>query len=166
MKCLICDVEITFDEVSQYAAYGGLPSPCCNICFQVNDYSIKSIDELKIKSLKRRMESNQFNPQQKTGVELIADERGEQLSKHGRTIEKDVLENKDNQLVYGAEALISKDWSYGFDNEEDGNQCPANWDYDIWMKMYNKSYKKRLIIAGALIAAEIDRIIETEKDRV
>ena len=56
MKCRICQVEITNEEVSQYAAYGGLPSPCCNICFQVNDYRIKSIEELAGKSLLRRFQ--------------------------------------------------------------------------------------------------------------
>jgi hypothetical protein len=59
MECVICQVSITNEEVSQFAAYGGLPSPCCNTCFQVNDYSIKSIQELKIKSLMRRMQDKE-----------------------------------------------------------------------------------------------------------
>lgn len=54
MKCLVCGIKIEQEEVSQYAAYGGLPSPCCKTCFNVNDYSIKSIEELQIKSLIRR----------------------------------------------------------------------------------------------------------------
>ena len=37
-----------------------------------------------------------------------------------------------------------------------------NWDEDLWQKMCNKSYKDRLIIAGALIAAEIDRLQSIE----
>jgi len=35
---------------------------------------------------------------------------------------------------------------------------PKDWDFTTWRKMMKKSYKKRLIIAGALIAAEIDRM--------
>lgn len=101
----------------------------------------------------------------KSGIELIAIERQEQIEKHGRTTEKDVANNSDNQLIHGADALISRDWTY-FGNppakdEEFG--CPEGWDWDIWRKMFNKSYKERLIIAGALIAAEIDRIQSLEK---
>lgn len=54
MECVVCDTTITNEEVSLFAAYGGLPSPCCKICFEVNDYSIKSLQELKTKSLIRR----------------------------------------------------------------------------------------------------------------
>ncbi len=54
MECSICKTEIEQNELSQFAAYGGLPSPCCNICFEVNDYSIKSLEELAIKSLIQR----------------------------------------------------------------------------------------------------------------
>ncbi len=54
MKCLICSTEIEQDEVSQYAAFGGLPSPCCTTCFEVNDYNITSQLELAVKSLIRR----------------------------------------------------------------------------------------------------------------
>lgn len=35
---------------------------------------------------------------------------------------------------------------------------PENWDKAIFDKMISKPWKQRLIIAGALIAAEIDRI--------
>ena len=56
MHCIICKIPIELDEVSQYAAYGGLPSPCCNICFEVYDYTIKSLAELMVKSLIRRGE--------------------------------------------------------------------------------------------------------------
>lgn len=55
MICRICNTEITSSEVSQFAAYGGLPSPCCNICFEVNDYTIKSLEELAGKSLLERV---------------------------------------------------------------------------------------------------------------
>ncbi len=35
---------------------------------------------------------------------------------------------------------------------------PEGWNKELHNKMMNKPYKDRLIIAGALIAAEIDRI--------
>jgi len=61
MECRVCKTEIEQEEVSQYASYGGLPSPCCKTCFEVNDYSIKSIEELQIKSLIRRANDEDNN---------------------------------------------------------------------------------------------------------
>lgn len=84
----------------------------------------------------------------KTGIELIAQERQEQIEKHGRTIEKDVTFNECQQLCEGAIALLTttKGW------------MPLDWDKATCEKMLSKTYKERLIIAGALIAAEIDRL--------
>ena len=83
-----------------------------------------------------------------TGIEMIAKERQEQIEKHGRTIEKDVRENSDYQLSIGALKLL-----------DPTDQLPPNgWDINIYNKMRHKPYKDRLIIAGALIAAEIDRL--------
>ena len=56
MECKVCKTKIEQREVSNYAAYGGLPSPCCKICFEVNDYNIKSIEELQGRSLLRRIQ--------------------------------------------------------------------------------------------------------------
>lgn len=56
ITCVICGTPVPQSEISQYAAYGGLPSPCCNICFECNDYSIKSTSELAGKSLLKRTE--------------------------------------------------------------------------------------------------------------
>ena len=54
IECCICSTPVNQDEISNFAAYGGLPSPCCEICFTVNDYTIKSQEELAAKSLLRR----------------------------------------------------------------------------------------------------------------
>lgn len=90
----------------------------------------------------------------KTGAQLIAIEREEQLKKHNRTIALDVELNSEYQLSKAAATLIIDDaggyWS--------SDLCPEGWNQTIWDKMTNKSYKERLIIAGALIAAEIDRL--------
>jgi len=88
-----------------------------------------------------------------TGIELIAKERQEQIKKHNRTIAKDVTENSKMQLRQGAVALICK-------SDGVGTSCAfsTEWDKNICLKMLHKSYKDRLIIAGALIAAEIDRL--------
>lgn len=90
----------------------------------------------------------------KSGIELIADERQEQPEKHKHTIEDDVVKNKNKDLAVGAIALLTKTSVHSF---------PLHWNKDIVMKMLNKDYKNRLIIAGALIAAEIDRLNYLEK---
>ena len=83
-----------------------------------------------------------------TGVDLIAQERLEQKIKHGHSINDDVTNNKDNQLADAAQALIEGDPSW----------FPKDWDSDTCTNMIGKSYKERLIYAGAMIAAEIDRL--------
>ncbi|MBP6566066.1 MAG: hypothetical protein KA270_02800 [Saprospiraceae bacterium] len=88
----------------------------------------------------------------KTGIELIAQERAEQIEKHGRTIKSDVEYNSHCELSDGARLLLT-----GI-NELERVIPPHNWDREIWDKMISKPYKERLIIAGALIAAEIDRL--------
>ena len=45
-------------------------------------------------------------------------------------------------------------------------QPPNGWNIDLYKKMREKPYKERLIIAGALIAAELDRLNFLEDDGV
>ncbi|NNV54549.1 hypothetical protein [Limnovirga soli] len=97
-----------------------------------------------------------------TGIELIAQERQEQIEKHGISISQDVVYNSgfEKPLTKAAAALTC----------ENGNTLaaeamrPYNWDKEIWQKMMGKTYKERLVIAGALIAAEIDRVQAIPKD--
>lgn len=90
----------------------------------------------------------------KTGIELIKKEREEQILKHGRTTEKDMVENTEGQLRVAAMFLL---------DEINLCQQPKNWDGQIWVKMQRKPLKERLVIAGALIAAEIDRLTAIEE---
>lgn len=101
----------------------------------------------------------------KTGIELIAEERQEQIEKHGRTVDGDVAQNEFGQLSFAVVALCSEyDVTGRARADEEGRIAhfekwrPMGWDSEIWMKMIRKPYKDRLIIAGALIAAEIDRL--------
>lgn len=95
----------------------------------------------------------------KTGIELILEERREHYDKHKITIEQDVDLNHSCQLSNAASMLCNEymDDILGNDN------TPENWNENIWLKMGEKSYKDRLIIAGALIAAEIDRLNYIER---
>ena len=85
-----------------------------------------------------------------TGIELIAKERQEQIEKHDRPTEYDVMYNANKELYHLAMATLLGT----------KNLLPERhpgWDV-IVDNMVSKQYKERLIIAGALIAAEIDRI--------
>lgn len=96
----------------------------------------------------------------KTGIELIAKERQEQIEKHGRTVKYDVNTNYDGQLRRGAVSLIGY-----IDGSSDFLMMPGDWDRNLCTVMCQKSYQERLIIAGALIAAEIDRIIADDESK-
>jgi hypothetical protein len=89
-----------------------------------------------------------------SGVKLIAIERREQIEKHGRTLERDDIENAAGELALGAEMLLAVEHEEGIDQES----YPGGWDKEMCLRMINKPQIERLIIAGALIAAEIDRL--------
>lgn len=93
-----------------------------------------------------------------TGIELIAQERIEQIEKHGRTIELDVKNNYSTQLSFAAALLSCPSPEHNGVSSANNYGCPTGWSISIWTKMIKKSYKQRLIIAGALLAAEIDRL--------
>lgn len=95
----------------------------------------------------------------KSGIELISAERQEQIEKHGRTIDRDVKENTQQELGYFAGVLCQM---RAMEVEDTMNYLPPKWDKNLCKKMLSKSYKERLIIAGALIAAEIDRLQNTQ----
>lgn len=85
----------------------------------------------------------------KTGIELIAEERGHQLTKY--SLQDDLDINGGNQLAIGAMRLISGDI-------EVHQRVPEDWDWEQWERMCRKTYEERIVIAGALLAAELDRI--------
>jgi len=60
LVCVVCRSHIGDEGQSQYAAFGGLPSPCCKVCFEVNDFRIKDMNELAAKSLIRRANNPDF----------------------------------------------------------------------------------------------------------
>jgi hypothetical protein len=86
----------------------------------------------------------------KTGIELIAKERKEQIEKHGWDSENDSL-HRDGELVLAAKYAIKP-----YDDLK-GIRCYSNWE-GFTEKVKEKQKIERLAIAGALIAAEIDRL--------
>ena len=93
----------------------------------------------------------------KTGIELITDERQKQINKHGKDAKHDSLHNNFRQLNDAAIMLLD-----GYHSQDEENSEPFQWDPESWYELSTKDRKDRLIIAGALIAAEIDRIQLTE----
>lgn len=83
----------------------------------------------------------------KTGIDLIKQERENQIIKHGYTIESDFEMNKRNQLTTAARLLL---------NESVPDTPPVDWDKDVWNGLANKAFEQRVVIAGALCAAAID----------
>ncbi len=85
-----------------------------------------------------------------SGAELIAAERQEQIKKHGYTLEADSWSNSRHELRNAALFALTLDKEY----------YPKNWDDSFKKKLLSKRENdiEILKIAGALIAAEIDRL--------
>jgi len=94
----------------------------------------------------------------KSGIELIAEKRRKQIDEKGRSIESDVKFNQNYQLSIAAATLCTRHINSVYFKQ------PKGWDRELWEKMRNETYKERLIIAGALIAAEIDRLQAIEDE--
>jgi len=82
------------------------------------------------------------------GVALIEIERKEQLGKHNISIASDMDLNSEGELINAALFVLSSNIGH----------YPAIWDGVFAEKIKQKTYKEKLVIAGALIAAEIDRV--------
>lgn len=80
-------------------------------------------------------------------IQLIQRERNEQIAKHGYDASHDLAHNENGQLAKAAVYTIT------------GNDrfYPETWDDGFKNKLMGKTPNQRLIIAGALIAAEYDR---------
>lgn len=85
----------------------------------------------------------------KTGIELIAAERERQITAEGWTPEHDDA-HKEGELAQAALCYIES--ALGIVDEDD---VPLSWPWDkSWWKPSDRDLEK----AGALIAAEIDRL--------
>ena len=93
-----------------------------------------------------------------TGCELIAAERQRQIEKEGWTSEHDGqhdnMELATAASCYLDDAIVPRDWS-----DHDLLSAPIRWPWDVadW-KSTKGDTLRQLVKAGALIAAEVDRI--------
>lgn len=110
------------------------------------------------------------------GVKLIAVERAEQIQKHGWSLKQDAVTKNHYQLSQAASLLCWVDpedvggvcVSTGpkGDVYDFSHCCPSDWDELVFNKMMNKPYDHRIKVAGALLAAELDRINELWMDEI
>lgn len=96
----------------------------------------------------------------KTAIELISSERFEQIEKHGYTKDWDI--GYENYELSKAAVLLIYNPEEASPLDVFGKIALPNWNQELLVKMDRKTYKERLIIAAALLAAEIDRIQEKE----
>lgn len=89
--------------------------------------------------------------QKKTGVDIIADERRSQMEDYGWSVEHDIEVNQNGELALAAIA-------YAKPNKSGGVEPEFPWHED-WWKPSPDDRIKELAKAGALIAAEIDRLL-------
>lgn len=93
----------------------------------------------------------------KTGIELISEERKRQIEKEGWSAEHD-SSHYEGELAIAASIYAAPDniRDYGDDHEY---EVPYFWPWDKeWWKPSPEDRIRELVKAGALIAAEIDRL--------
>lgn len=96
----------------------------------------------------------------KNGLELIADERDRQILKEGWTSEHDE-QHVNNELALAAVCYALPDTNREMQQTYLG-EIPWLFPFDpTWWKPCREDRVKELVKAGALIAAEIDRIQAT-----
>lgn len=98
-----------------------------------------------------------------TGAELIATERRRQIEVEGWTDEHDRIEHGGWELVYAAAAYLLQGSGFvaieGRTYHEDKPLIPTIWPWDDqYWKPSPDNRIRELVKAGALIAAEIDRL--------
>lgn len=98
------------------------------------------------------------------GIRMIADERKRQVESEGWTLEHDAEhvrgELADASIAYAKRAsmqVFSGDNFFGYRRNIIPSDWPYEWDKDYWKPSPDPI--RNLIKAGALIAAEIDRIL-------
>ncbi len=103
-----------------------------------------------------------------SSIKLIAKERKRQVDKEGWSSEHDDDEHRHGGLVwaaicYAASSIGEKAYKRTRDARW-GEHFLEPWPWDgQWDKRKKHSRKRKLVIAGALIAAEIDRLLREEQ---
>lgn len=95
----------------------------------------------------------------KSGIEHINQERDQQIVKHGWDIEHDAEYHNDGELLDAVKALLE------IKHLNSHRFFAIKWEADeLYFRLVNKSPIERLAVAGAWIAAEIDRLQKEIQD--
>ena len=102
----------------------------------------------------------------KTGIEIIADERARQIEKEGWNAEHDD-EHKYGELADAAASYAMTDYMRRVipkSPQDTSGKIPVTWPFGFeWWKETPDDRIKELAKAGALIAAEIDRLLRLKE---
>lgn len=90
-----------------------------------------------------------------TSIGKVVGERIRQINSLGYTIEKDVENNSDEQLLHAVFLLIA---SLNEDNANAVAHPPKGWQQDYWNKYLLKNKKEKLIMMATFLMAEYDRL--------
>lgn len=88
------------------------------------------------------------------GLLEIVWERVKQVTIKDRSVEDDVKYNTQGELIRGAMYILQLE-----------TEWPETWNDEYRQKVDTYDNKKRLVVAGALIAAELDRVIYLENKK-
>lgn len=101
----------------------------------------------------------------KTGIELIAEERQRQINEEGWTPEHDAQHTEGELANAAAYYAMTEDLIKFIDNEWGNDMHLHIWPFDLeWLKRTPEDRIRELQKAGALIAAEIDRLIAKKEE--
>jgi hypothetical protein len=93
-----------------------------------------------------------------SGIDLISQERQRQITEEERTAEHDA-EHATGELAIAAAIYALPDAERDYIHS-DRYRCPQGWPWTIeWWKPTPDDRVRELVKAGALIAAEIDRLL-------
>jgi hypothetical protein len=142
-------------DIKEYFDEKGKVSGRCLSQFKASDYDEKALHDGASLTAAPKTKYTYY------GASAIQKERERQLTTR-KTIEGDIMYNDRLQLSEAA-ALVSKPAIAALYEEDPESHIPEGWDVERWVKMINKPFRERLVIAGALIAAEIDREDNNDK---
>lgn len=100
----------------------------------------------------------------KTGIELIAEERLRQVEQEGWSFEHDDKHTEGELSNAAAYYALTKDMRDFMDRNWGNDMHLYIWPFDLkWLKLTPDNRIRELVKAGALIAAEIDRLQRLEE---
>lgn len=101
------------------------------------------------------VEELKFTDNPANGMEIISNERFEQIHKHGYTIQKDLKFYQKGELIQAAFFCMDKatDWQFRPDGYVE-HEWPQNWDEYAKRKICQKDFIGKIACAGAFFMAE------------